>query len=119
MMQTHEEMSAFCPQYHRAVELIGRRWTGAILRALMSGVDRFSELSECVPGLSDRMLAERLKELETEDIVRRSVYPETPVRVTYSLTEKGRDLEAVIDAVSKWAECWDGKPAQEKVTARA
>jgi DNA-binding HxlR family transcriptional regulator len=113
-----QESETFCPKYHRAVELIGRRWTGAILRALMSGVDRFSELSESVPGLSDRMLAERLKELEAEGIVQRSVFPETPVRVTYSLTEKGRDLEAVIDAVSKWADCWDGKPAQETVAAR-
>jgi DNA-binding HxlR family transcriptional regulator len=98
--------TAFCPRYHKAVELIGRRWSGAVIRALMSGITRFSELSEIVPGLSDRMLAERLKELEAEGIVLRSVIPETPVRVEYTLTEKGRDLEAVMQALSGWAERW-------------
>jgi DNA-binding HxlR family transcriptional regulator len=101
-----ETSEAFCPRFHRAVELIGRRWTGAVLRALMNGVSRFSELSDTVPGLSDRMLAERLKELEAEGIVLRRVVPDTPVRVEYSLTDKGRDLEAVIAAVSGWAERW-------------
>lgn len=100
------EREPFCPVYHHAVELIGRRWTGAILRAMMSGISRFSELSETVPGLSDRMLAERLKELEAEGIVLRTVVPETPVRVEYSLTAKGRDLEAVVQAVSGWAGKW-------------
>lgn len=99
--------SAFCPVYQRTVELIGRRWTGAILRALFSGVTRFSDVCETVPGLSDRMLAERLKELESEGMVRRTVIPETPVRVEYSLTDKGRDLDSVIRAVSGWAERWE------------
>ncbi len=107
MRRMDSELGAFCPKYHHAVELLGRRWTGAILRALMTGVSRFSELCEVVPGLSDRMLAERLKELEAEGLVQRSVYPETPVRIEYSLTEKGRDLEAVIRAVSGWAERWN------------
>jgi DNA-binding HxlR family transcriptional regulator len=104
-MDAHSE-GAFCPYYHRAVELIGRRWTGAILRALLHGVRRFSDLAHAVPGLSDRMLAERLKELEAEGIVRRTVYPETPVRIEYTLTEKGRSLEAVVRALSDWAGTW-------------
>ncbi|MEX0682969.1 MAG: helix-turn-helix domain-containing protein [Dehalococcoidia bacterium] len=111
------KLGAFCPKYHRAVELIGRRWTGAILRAMMSGVTRFSELSGTVPGLSDRMLAERLKELEAEGIILRTVVPETPVRVEYSLTAKGHDLEAVIGAVSGWADRWEA--ASEGVTTSA
>ena len=102
----------FCPKYQRTVELIGRRWTGAILRALFGGVTRFSDLCLTVPGLSDRMLAERLKELELEGIVQRTVIPDTPVRVEYSLTEKGRDLEAVIGAVSGWAERWETNVSQ-------
>jgi len=105
------ELGAFCPKYHRAVELIGRRWTGAILRALLSGVSRFSELCDTVPGLSDRMLAERLKELEAEGIVLRTVVPDTPVRVEYSLTDKGRDLEVVMQAVAGWAERWEAAAA--------
>ena len=101
-----EEAEAFCPNYHRAIELIGRRWTGAILRAMLVGVSRFSELAETVPGLSDRMLSERLKELEAEGIVVRTVIPETPVRVEYRLTDKGRALGSVVEAVSGWVEDW-------------
>lgn len=97
---------AFCPVFHRAVELIGRRWTGAIVRALLTGVCRFSELTESIPELSDRMLSERLKELEAEGIVARTVIPETPVRIEYRLTEKGRALEPVLDAISNWAGEW-------------
>ena len=96
----------FCPKFHHAVELIGRRWTGAIVRAMLSGVTQFSGLRESVPGLSDRMLSERLKELEAESIVLRTVIPEMPVRITYALTEKGRALSDVLDAISLWAEQW-------------
>jgi DNA-binding HxlR family transcriptional regulator len=99
-------MGPFCPNYHRAVELIGGRWTGAVLRALLTGVKRFTDLTETIPGLSDRMLSQRLKELEAEGIVVRTVIPDTPVRVEYSLTEKGRALQAAIEAVSGWADRW-------------
>jgi len=99
-------MPAFCPRFHRAIELIGRRWTGVILRALRSGRCRFSEITEAVPGLSDRLLSERLKELEAEGIVERLVHPEFPVRVEYRLTEKGRALDQVMDGIASWAERW-------------
>ncbi len=103
---------AFCPVFHRAVELIGRRWNGAIVRALLSGAVRFSELTESIPELSDRMLSERLKELELEGIVARTVLPETPVRIEYHLTEKGRALTPVLDAISAWSYAWLVPPAQ-------
>lgn len=96
----------FCPRFFHAVELIGRRWTGVILRALLSGPARFHEIREAIPDISDRMLSERLRELEAEGIVTRSVIPETPVRVEYALTEKGRSLETAIVALGKWAERW-------------
>lgn len=119
-MHTPEsELSAFCAVYQHTVELIGRRWTGAIVRALLSGVTRFSDLSETVPGLSDRMLAERLKELEGAGIVKRTVIPETPVRVEYTLTDKGRDLNKVIEAVADWAERWEGAETPQPATAQA
>lgn len=105
-MDEHAAAGAFCPYFHRAVELIGRRWTGAILRAMLGGVVRFSDLTHSIPGLSDRMLSERLKELEAEGIVVRSVIPETPVRIEYRLTEKGRALGAVVEAVGDWAHDW-------------
>ena len=114
MMKT-DEMGAFCPYYHRAVELIGRRWTGAILRAMLVGVYRFSDLTDAVPGLSDRMLSERLKELEAEGLVVRSVIPETPVRIEYRLTDKGRSLGSVIEAVSGWAGEWLAGRSEELV----
>ncbi len=103
-MDVHAE--AFCPYFHRAVELIGRRWTGAILRALLSGVARFSDLTATIPGLSDRMLSERLKELEAEGLVTRTVIPDIPVRIEYHLTEKGRALSTVIESISAWAGAW-------------
>lgn len=99
-------MSAFCPNYHRAVELIGRRWTGVILRAMLSGEARFSDIAAAVPGLSDRLLSERLKELEAEGIVMRTVVPSTPVQVNYALTSKGLALSDVVAAISAWAEHW-------------
>jgi DNA-binding HxlR family transcriptional regulator len=114
-----EEAEAFCPYYHHAVELIGRRWTGAILRAMLVGVSRFSDLTETIPGLSDRMLSERLKELEAEGLVLRSVIPETPVRIEYHLTEKGRSLESVVEAVSGWAEEWLALPQADASEAEA
>jgi DNA-binding HxlR family transcriptional regulator len=105
-MDMHAGHTAFCPLYHRAVELIGRRWTGAILRALLADIERFSDLTAAIPGLSDRLLSERLKELEAEGIVSRTVIPETPVRIEYHLTEKGRALGSVVEAVSAWADVW-------------
>jgi len=111
-----EEQGAFCPVYHRAVELIGRRWTGAILRALLAGVNRFSDLAATVPGMSDRMLSERLKELEAEGVLVRKVIPETPVRIEYELTAKGRALQGVIEAVSDWAGRWHAEEAAEAQT---
>ena len=96
----------FCARYHHAVELVGRRWTGAIIRALLPGPTRFGALRDTIPDMSDRMLAERLRELECEGVVERRVIPETPVRVEYVLTEKGRGLEETVLALAKWAERW-------------
>ncbi|HWC11017.1 MAG TPA: helix-turn-helix domain-containing protein [Acidimicrobiales bacterium] len=101
-----EAMSGFCPLYHRAIEIIGRRWTGAIIRALLCGDTRFTEIRTTIPGLSDRLLSERLKELEAEGIVERRVLPRTPVRIEYWLTPKGEALASVVQAASAWAEEW-------------
>jgi DNA-binding HxlR family transcriptional regulator len=111
------ELSPFCTHFHHAIEVIGRRWTGAILRALLTGTSRFSEVGEIVPGLSDRLLSERLKELEAEGIVTRIVIPETPVRIEYRLTTKGRDLEPAMRVLADWAERW--APVEENAPATA
>jgi DNA-binding HxlR family transcriptional regulator len=101
-----------CVKFHRAVELIGGRWTGALIQLLLNGRMRFAELRSAIPDISDRMLSERLRELEAEGIVARIVVPETPVRVEYELTEKGRALEHALAAVGRWAERWitEGQP---------
>jgi|SRR5579884_1669004 len=102
----HEEIPRFCPRFHHAVELIGRRWSGAIINAMIPGPQCFNELLAVVPGLSDRLLTERLRELESEGLIRRSVLPGPPVRVSYELTESGKDLEPVLRALGRWAERW-------------
>lgn len=104
--QTGEELSEFCPRFHQAIELIGKRWTGAVLRTLLRGPRRFNELLGAIPDLSDRLLAERLRELETEGIVSRHVDPGPPVRVTYDLTVSGKELETALRCVGQWAERW-------------
>ena len=106
-----------CARFHRAVELIGGRWTGALIHLLLHGRMRFAELRAAIPEISDRMLSERLRELEAEGIVARIVVPETPVRVEYELTEKGRGLEHALAAVGKWAERWVSEPRATRAAA--
>ncbi len=98
--------AAVCPHFHAAIELIGKRWTGAIVCALTERPMRFGELGKVVPGLSDRLLSQRLRELEEEGLVEREVEAGTPVRVTYSLTEVGRALGPAIDELRVWAQRW-------------
>jgi DNA-binding HxlR family transcriptional regulator len=102
------DAKACCPLYHEAVELVGRRWTGAILRVLMDGPLRFSEIAQAVPELSDRLLSERMKELEARGIVERTVLPGPPVRVEYSLSQMGRELEPALSELQRWAKRWLG-----------
>src|SRR5579862_5118146 len=100
-----------CPLYHEAVELVGRRWTGAILRVLMDGPMRFSEIGQAIPELSDRLLSERMKELEARGMVRRTVISGPPLRVEYELSKMGHELEPALAAIGKWARRWLGERA--------
>ena len=95
-----------CSAYHQAVELVGKRWTGAILFVLLDGPVRFSEVKRLVPDLSDRLLSERMKELEAEGIVERRVIDDTPPKVEYALTAKGQALEPAVRALKVWARTW-------------
>ncbi|MGN6170153.1 MAG: winged helix-turn-helix transcriptional regulator [Solirubrobacteraceae bacterium] len=95
-----------CPFYHEAVELIGRRWTGAILRVLMGGPLRFSEIAQAVPELSDRLLSERMKELEARGMVERRVLSGPPLRVEYQLSRMGQELEPALSELQHWANRW-------------
>lgn len=97
---------AVCPRFHEAVELVGRRWTGAILYSLIDGPLFFRELLVAVPGLSDRLLSQRLRELEAEGLVERSVHEGSPARVSYCLSESGEALRPALGALYDWAHDW-------------
>jgi DNA-binding HxlR family transcriptional regulator len=105
----------FCPYFQDAVELIGRRWCGAITRSLLGGPLRFSELERALPGISARALTQRLRELEDAGIVARVVEPASPVRVRYELTDKGRALDEAVEALESWAHDWLAPAAHSHV----
>ncbi len=112
---TSARASGCCPLYHEAVELVGRRWTGAILRVLMDGPLRFSEIAQAVPELSDRLLSERMKELEARGMVQRTVISGPPLRVEYSLSRMGRELEPALSELQRWARRWLGRRERARV----
>src|SRR3954447_3161259 len=118
MMQTKTTkptvVPELCARFHHASEVIGRRWTGAIIFVLLRARCRFATLREAIPDITDRMLSERLQELEHCGIVQRTVIPETPVRVEYSLTKKGRSLSPVMESIAEWAEKWRETSAPAK-----
>src|SRR5512132_1518606 len=95
-----------CTRFHRAVELIGSRWTGAIIQTLLQGKTRYALIKAAIPDITDRMLSERLRSLEAEDLVTRWVIADTPVRVEYELTDKGRSLQTALREIGTWAERW-------------
>ncbi|WP_233096065.1 helix-turn-helix domain-containing protein [Alicyclobacillus sp. SO9] len=103
MNLNYDEM---CPKFKQAFDLLGKRWSGLILRTLCGGPRRFSEIAAIIPDMSERMLSERFRELEHADIVKRTVYPDTPIRIEYELTEKGKALQPVVEAVQTWADDW-------------
>ncbi|HEX6487861.1 MAG TPA: helix-turn-helix domain-containing protein [Candidatus Dormibacteraeota bacterium] len=92
--------------FQKAIELVGKRWSGAVIAALLPGPARFNQLLGGIPNISDRVLTERLRELEAAAVVERLVDPGPPVRVSYRLTARGRALEPVVQAVTTWAETW-------------
>lgn len=107
-----QPLSDYCEVYSHAIELIGRRWTGAILRAMLAGHTRFNDIARTVPGLSDRLLSERLKELESEGILERCVTPSTPVSISYVLTDAGRGLAPIVQAIADWTATWSRSEAR-------
>ncbi|WP_416151556.1 winged helix-turn-helix transcriptional regulator [Salipaludibacillus sp. HK11] len=104
-----------CPKFETAFQLLGKRWNGLILRVLLQGPVRFRDISANIPDMSDKMLVDRLKELEEAGLVKRTVFPETPVRIEYQLTEKGYAIEPVLDQVQAWAEEWMTEKKATKV----
>jgi DNA-binding HxlR family transcriptional regulator len=105
-----------CSRFHRAIELIGSRWTGAILQTLLQGKTRYAAIRGAIPDITDRMLSERLRSLEGEDLVLRVVIPESPVRVEYELTPKGRELQKALIEIGNWAERWISLESDDPLT---
>jgi DNA-binding HxlR family transcriptional regulator len=106
---TRPAVPELCTRFHRASELIGRRWTGAIIEVLRQEESlRFSEIVGAIPGLSDRLCSERVKELEARGLVQRTVHAGPPVRVDYALTEMGRALGPALSELRSWARDWLG-----------
>ena len=124
MKNVAKNVPQLCTRFHYASELIGRRWNGAIIFMLLKQTCRFAALRDGIPGITDRMLSERLQELEQEGVVERTVLPETPVRVEYSLTRKGKALAEAVDSIATWAEKYipleapAGKPPRKTARAR-
>lgn len=102
-----DDSEKICPHFHAAVELVGKRWSGAIISTLSEGPHRFGELNEAVPRLSDRLLSRRLRELESAGLVEREVSAGPPTKVTYSLTEKGADLDPALRELREWGRRWN------------
>jgi DNA-binding HxlR family transcriptional regulator len=105
------EIHPVCARFHMAIELIGARWSGAVLQALFTGSHRFADIRAAIPGVSDMMLTRRLRELEDAGLVQRRVMPTSPVRVEYHLTQMGREAGPVLDAVIGWSHKWIPVPA--------
>ena len=106
MTRNNDPPPPVCARFHQAVELIGGRWTGAIIQTLLQGKTRYALIKAAIPDITDRMLSERLRSLESEELLTRKVVPESPVRVEYELTEKGRSLESSLNEIGTWAERW-------------
>lgn len=99
------DQQLICPRFESAMGILSQRWTGLVIYQLLTGPKRFCTLESSM-GISGRVLSERLKELENQGIVRREVYPETPVRIEYSLTEKGQALKPIMNEIEKWSQTW-------------
>ncbi|MCI0129948.1 MULTISPECIES: helix-turn-helix domain-containing protein [Enterococcaceae] len=96
-----------CPKFEKTFDMLGKKWNGLIIDVLLEdGTQRFVELANKIPDVSDRVLVERLKELEEKGIITRDEHPIEKKRIDYSLTEKGEALRSVMNEVQSWGEKW-------------
>lgn len=102
-----------CRRFQSSVELVGKRWNSGILLAVAQGATRFTEIIAAVSGLSDRLLAVRVKELESAGLLEREVIPTTPVQVRYHLTAQGADLIRSLAPLVDWTQHW-AQPARSE-----
>ncbi|MCM6776378.1 helix-turn-helix transcriptional regulator [Nocardia sp. CDC159] len=105
-----EQLDLYCPYYAAATDVLSRRWAAVVLRSIRAGATRFRDISAAVPGMTDKLLSQRLKDLEAEGLIERLVHPTTPVRVEYRLTDKGASLSEVLLELNRWALEWIDLP---------
>ncbi len=105
-MKTDVDFSVMCPRFERTAQILGNRWTSLVRRSLMETPRRLSDIIAYVDGISDRLLSERLQELEEEGIVRRKVYVQKPVIIEYALSKKGEDLRMILESFQIWDDRW-------------
>ncbi|MFQ3545986.1 helix-turn-helix domain-containing protein [Halobacillus rhizosphaerae] len=108
--------SSICPRFEKAIGILSKRWTGLIIYQLLEGQQRFCTIESTI-GISGKVLSDRLKDMEKEGLVKREVYPETPVRIEYSLTNKGLSLKPIMDEIEKWSQEWFPMQGEEQTTA--
>ncbi|WP_232698828.1 winged helix-turn-helix transcriptional regulator [Brevibacillus daliensis] len=99
-----DQFTHVCKDFHNTIEFIGKRWMGIIIYSLMSGPKRFYELAESIPGISDRLLTERLQELVEEGLVTKSYLEASIKKVEYQLTPSGEALHDVVVSIKNWIE---------------
>ncbi|KZZ84039.1 winged helix-turn-helix transcriptional regulator [Bacillus sp. SJS] len=103
-----------CPRFEQAINMLGKRWTGLIIHQLLDGPKRFSVL-EASTSISGRVLSDRLKDLEQNGVVKRNIIPESPVRIEYSLTDKGLALEPILREIENWSQNWIEQDCGEQI----
>ncbi|WP_163527714.1 winged helix-turn-helix transcriptional regulator [Halobacillus ihumii] len=106
---------SICPRFEKAIGLLSQRWTGLIIYQLLEGKQRFCTIESSI-GISGKVLSDRLKDMEKSGLVKRDVFPETPVRIEYSLTDKGLSLQPIMDDIEKWAHDWIELGEEESIT---
>ncbi|MGX7351552.1 transcriptional regulator [Enterococcus canis] len=107
MEQTKTTEFMLCPKFEKTFSILGKKWNGLIIDVLLeTGPQRFGELASKIPMVSDRVLVERLKQLEEDGIVRRDVNCSEKTRIEYQLTEKGKDLQSAMALLQNWGEKW-------------
>jgi DNA-binding HxlR family transcriptional regulator len=110
-----QSVDSQCQAFRAAIEVLGRPWTAQILTVLQAGPRRFREIATSTPGVGDKVLSARLKELERRGLVQRHVEPGPPVRVSYELTKKGSAFEQVAQAIERWGRELVAEPSRRRL----
>lgn len=102
-LENEQALETECPFIY-ALSLMGKRWKPAILWKMTEGIYRFGQMKRAIPQISEKMLTQHLRELETDGLITRTIYPEMPPRVEYALTKLGSSLQPILEQLNNWGE---------------